>query len=173
MSRCLTIVFLLLTLLAPAIAVDRPFKQMSPVLQQALLEKDLLTLEQHIDLYGIVLAKVKKLKSMAEKKSGVRYKLFSQAVGISEPVLATTISRIVIKEYKLTPRAVVKGYLARLKIEGIGEQGKMGYAYGTFLGKPFYLGAVKTNGRWLIIRAESEVVDHELEMLLRALRKAE
>ncbi|MBN2058590.1 MAG: hypothetical protein JW782_07325, partial [Candidatus Saganbacteria bacterium] len=129
MSRYLTIGFLLLALLAPALAADQPFKQMSPVLQKALLDKDLSTLQDHIDLYGIVLAKVKKLKSLAEKKSGLRYKLFSKAVGISEPVLARTISETVIKEYKLTPRAVVKGYLARLKIEGIGEQGKMGYAY--------------------------------------------
>ena len=89
---------------------------------------------------------------------------------MSESVLTKIISEIVIKEYKVTPRAVVKSYLNRLKITGIGEKGNMGYAYGTFLEKPFYLSAVKTKGRWLIIGAESAVIDHEMDYLLKTLR---
>lgn len=147
------------------------FKQTSPIIQKALLEKDLTTLYEHIDLYGIVRSKIRKLSQKAEQKKALRYKILSKTIGLSKSVLTKIVSEIVIKEYKVTPRAAVKAYLNRLKITGIGEKGNMGYAYGTFLGKPFYLSAVKNKGNWLIVGAGSAVIDHEMDYLLKALNK--
>ena len=172
MLKFLVLLMTFLFILSPTEANSLlPFKQMDPLLHQALLEKDLPALYKHIDLSGIVRSKVRKFSQKAGQEKDLRSKILSKGVGLTEPVLTRIISEIVVKEFKVTPRAVVQSYLNHLKIQGIGEKGNIGYAYGMFLGKPFYLSAVKHNGDWLIIGAESAVIDHEIDYLLKALRK--
>ncbi|MBU0672678.1 MAG: hypothetical protein KJ732_06605 [Candidatus Margulisbacteria bacterium] len=167
-----SVVFLLLiSLLVPATTQELTFKQMSPLLQKAILDKDMAVLQKHIDLYGIIKSKIHTLSQKAQQKKSFRYKILGKTIGLSESILAKLASEVVIKEFKITPRAVRKRYLDQLKIEGIGQQGRQGYAFGAFMGKPFHIAAIKTKGKWLIIGVESEIIDQEMDYLLKALSR--
>jgi hypothetical protein len=129
------------------------FTQTAPLIQNALLKKDLAVLTRQVDLSGIVRAKIpKKLKL------------------VSAP-LARLVTEIVLKEYRASTYSIRQSYLNRLKISRIGEKDNIGYAVGTFMGSPCYISALRINGTWVIVGANSAFIDRELDNLLRLIVK--
>jgi len=162
---------LCLILACPALAEGPTFAQTAPLIQKALLNKEMNVLYKQIDLTGIVRSKIRRVADQAADQKSNKARLFGKALKLGGAPLTKLVTEIVLKEYRSSPYSLRQSYLNRLKIDQVGEKGDSGYAIGTFMGSPAYISAVKAKGTWVVVGVGSAVIDRELDNLLRLLVK--
>jgi hypothetical protein len=147
------------------------FGQTISLMQKALFEKNTDFLLEHIDLNGIVKAKIKKLSSQASKQKSKTSKMTGKAIGFTEPILTKLATHFITKEFSKSTLSLRQKYLDALIISKTGGNDQVGFAYGTFAGKPATIVAIKEQGKWIIIGVESPIIDQELNILLNYLKR--
>ncbi len=165
-------ILLAVCMLAPAIpagAREPSFRQTIEELKAAIAAGNTKYLSQHVALEGIVRAKVKKYAAKAENKKSFITRTAGRLASFSEPAITKMASSFVLSQFGRTSAGFRKSYLSRLSLTRIGEQGQVGFAAGSFLGSPAVLSAVKTGDQWVIVGAESPVIDREFKVMLRIL----
>lgn len=170
-GRKIILLLLALFLFSSQAKGEETFKETIAVLQKAVLDKNMPVLNRHIALKGIVKTKIKRLTSRAGKEKSLAAKITAKAVDFGEPVLTDLATRYVLIEFSKSSRGLRQKYLNTLKITKVGEKGDVGYASGSFLGRPALLSAIKIKGTWVIVGAESARVDQELDNLIKLLTR--
>jgi len=171
--RKITLVILCL-LLSSALCLAKEksaptFKQAIEELKVAIKKGDTAYLSQHIALDGIIKSKVKKYASKAEKKQSFITRTIGRLADFSEPVITRTCSSFVIKQFSRTSPSFRQRYLDALRLNKIQEQGDNAFASGSFAGSSAFLSGLRTNQKWVIVGAESPVIDREFKAMLRIL----
>lgn len=146
-------------------APEISFKDTLRILRKALAEKDLKTLNRHIALEAIIKAKVKKIASSSTEESLAK-RLLGKAANAASALISKAIARITMAQYVKSSPAYIGKYLRNLKIDSVSVKGKSASAWGSFLGKPASLHAEKIKEQWVIVGAESEIIDSEIKNLL-------
>ena len=165
------VIFILLSTAAFAISsqVQASFKQEPAIITHALLQKDLKTLQAHVDLSFIINRKIKLYAQRAETKS-----LFSQIggklAGFSEPVITQALSRLAMAALNGSSLADRKYFTDNLHFNDVSAVGDVGMASGSFLGKPIFCSSTYENGRWVLAVVESPLIDQEIRNALKTLQ---
>ncbi len=131
--------------------------------------KQLLIVER-IALEGIVRGKVRKYARLAGKNRSLMARSAGAVASWSEPAITRAASSFVLKEFGRSSPARRRRYLNALHITKVGDNGQSGYVSGSFLGRPAFLAALRSGGDWVIVGAESPIIDEEFNRLLRFLR---
>jgi hypothetical protein len=167
------LVVLLILALGAGLALAKPltFKETVVMLQKALVAKDMAILSKHIALESIVRGKIKKYAHKAEAKDSVVFSVAGRLVSLSEPLLTKTVTNVVLSEYGKASPGYISSLVSTMKFKKIGEKGNVGYAAGSFYGSAGYLAGLKNaQGDWIIVGADSPVLDQELAAFLKRLK---
>ncbi len=140
-------------------------------LRTAITNKNLPVLTRHIALEGLVAGKIKKYAHKAADKGSVTLSIAGKLVNLSEPLLTKMVTNIVLREYGKASPGYIDSYAATLKFSKFEENGNYGYAHGSFMGSRGLLSGLKNEkGDWVIIDADSPIIDRELKFLLKKLK---
>jgi len=171
----LSLILMLLLLVLPSFAANIPkqddgtFVQTLPLIQNALLNKDMPYLNQRIATEGIVKAKVDKILKKAESGS-----FFSKVGGFIAEMnrgnISKTISGLALHAYTGSSAAQRKYYLSRVKIKHVQEKDNQGTATGLFMGEGLVISGIKKGGKWIIVEIDSPLIDQEIKFALKSLR---
>jgi hypothetical protein len=138
-------------------------------LQTAIAKADQAYLNQHVALEGIVRGKVKKYAAQAQQKDSLSAKSAGLVMKSSEGAVVKLAAGFIRSQFNKSSPALRQNYLQALHWNKIGERGDSGYAAGTFLGQSAYLAGVKINGEWVVVGADSPLLDKEFQNLMKIL----
>ncbi|MFH1493620.1 MAG: hypothetical protein ABIG70_02350 [Pseudomonadota bacterium] len=163
---------LVFLLVRPAIAASPPdFNVTLQKLQRAIATKDVQTLSQHIALDTIVQNKIKRYSAKMQQNRGLAMSIAGQATNLGSAPLAKLASNYILNEFKNSSVGTRSYYLKSYTIKKVEQNSGRASVTGTFVGEGAKLFAVFTNGRWVIVGAESAFMDREFTKLLQILQK--
>ncbi len=143
------------------------FKATIDQLQLALVFADMDYVNKHLALDSILRAKIKKFSGLVQKQSGFWKGTAARIVGAGDSALAKTASSFILSQYSKSPKAQRKSYKRSLSLTNYSVKGDLGIASGSFMGKSASVAAKKINGEWVVVSAESPVIDAELKKILK------
>jgi hypothetical protein len=149
---------------------DESFKQTIETLKKAIVAGDISYLSKHIAFEGIIRSKVKKYAGLAGKNKSFMARGAGAVASWTEPAITKAASSFTLKEFGRASPSLRRRYLDALHITRSGDNGQSGYISGSFLGRPAFLAAVRNGKDWVIVAAESPIIDEEFNRLLRYLR---
>lgn len=171
MKRLMVVLLIIALSTGLALAKQLTFKETVVMLQKALVTKDMAVLSKHIALESIVRGKIKKYARKAESKDSLVFSVAGRLVSMSEPLLTKTVTNIVLNEFGKASPGYISSLVSTMKFKKIGEKGNVGYATGSFYGSSGYLAGLKNaQGDWIIVGADSPVLDQELALFLKRMK---
>lgn len=168
MKRYFMLVFIL-CMLSSIVFADNSLKRTVDEIEQALLEKDIEVLNQHISLNSIISSKIKYMLSKVRSKKSIMAKSLGGLGGLSEPMLTKAVSKLTLSEFSKSSLELRKSYLSQLYVSKIDNRDQIGLVSGSFMGKPFSAAFVKNNDIWVLVSIQSTLVDHELQAALSSM----
>ena len=141
------------------------------VIQNALLDKDMVTLNRHIAFQSIVESKLKKYSKVAKKNKSFGNKVLGNAMSLGQPMFGGIATNFILKEYAKSPRSLRQYYYNSLKINSIKEKGNNAVARVSFMGSPGLIYCTNTNNTWMITNVESPVIDQEFQNLMKIISR--
>lgn len=143
-----------------------PFKETVSLLQKAIKKGDARTLHQYVGIENIIKAKIEKYAHKAQDRKSFFMRSVGKITEIGAPALEKILVGVIDSEFSKSSESMRNMYLSQLKIRQIGEKNYYAFAAGTFLGSPAVIAAVKNDTKWLVVGAESPIIDREFKNLL-------
>lgn len=169
-NHFVVIAIMLLAFACPSFGGEKTagsFKAVVAALQKALLKGDKIELNRYLALEGIVRSKLQKYEHKAAGKSSFLIRSAGRVISLGEPAFVKAATALINSRFEKSAPEARRAYLKQLKFKKIGENGGYGFAVGTFMGQPAVISGVKTDGRWLVVGAESPVIDAEFKNLMK------
>ena len=145
------------------------FKQTINGLKHAAIMGDSKLLTEHIALSGIVRAKLKKYAGKALQKKSLITRATGRLADFSEPMITKASTSFILNRFSNSSPGLRQRYVNSLKLTQISEQPENAFAAGSFLGQPIIISAIKSDNKWIIVGAESPLLDQEFKKMLRIL----
>lgn len=156
--------------LSPPFAIGQDlssFKATLDKLEGALLNQNFKIINTHLALESIIRNKIKRLSLRAEKSSSSLKRAVGKIADFSAVPVAKATTPLIMSQYKKSSYGLRKTYLQSLKFSKFEVKGDSASASGVFLGQPASVYAKKIKGEWVIVGAESSLIDAELKKILR------
>jgi hypothetical protein len=170
MSKILLFLTMVFLATSPVSASMAEIKAAVDELHQAIATKNLLLLEKKIPLDQLVRSKIKKYSRQAQAKGNWVGKSAGKLAQLGEGAVTAAATKFIRREFSRSTPALRQHYLKGLVFTKYGEKGNYGFASGSFLGRPAYLSLIKNKNGWLVVGADSPVLDEEFNNLLKILK---